>query len=117
MRSLRREARYAALGEVLEQRRRSHGRPLHRGGLAMQAGHGAVGLEVQLVEQEVVRVLHLQAHVTEGLRREVAEVGGHDHVRAATRGSGHYVAVVGIREDDAGLQRLPARDHCVVEGG
>ena len=83
----------------------------------MQAGHRAIGLEVQLIEQEVIGVLHLQADVTDGLHWEVTKVRGHDHIRPTTQGGGHLVAVVGVREFDSGPQRLPACDASVVERG
>ena len=50
------------------------------------------------VKKELVRALRLDAVLVELIRWEVAQVVGHDHLRAATYGRGKHMAIGNVRK-------------------
>ncbi len=71
--------------------------------------------EVQLIQEEDVRVNRLQPERLERSYGEVADVGGHDGLRACPDGRRDNMPVVVIRQRDPGLKFRPSSDDRVVE--
>lgn len=74
------------------------------------------GGEVDQVEHELVGALGLDVETFQRSGREVAEVCGHDDLRATSDRRGEHVSVVRIGQREAVDQRLVAGDEAVGDG-
>ena len=72
--------------------------------------------EVELVEQEIIRVNRLQTENAKRLGREVVQVEGHNSLSTCPDGGGCYMAIIIIRKEDTGFQLFPSCDQRVVKG-
>lgn len=73
------------------------------------------GREVELIEEEAVRIDRCDTERLEYVFRVVPQVGGHDRVCPAPDCGGNDVAIVGVGKCERRLDVLPALDEGVLE--
>lgn len=86
----------ALVAEGVEQVRDGARWVLERGGLLEEHVRDRTRSEVEEIEDEVVRMLGLDAVRLERAGREVAEIGGHDRLRGGADRGGEDMAIVGV---------------------
>ena len=86
------------------------------GGLFAQDVEHGPWSEVELIEEEFVRIDDGDAERSQYVIGEVTDVGGDDCVGSSTDCRRDDVAIVGIREREGCFHGLPAGDEGVLEG-
>ena len=85
------------------------GRVVQRVSLPLESCSDERRTKLDQVKEELVGALRIDAVFVELIRREVAQVVGHDHLRSATYGRGEHVTIVNVRK----YQRI---DEVLVSG-
>ena len=82
--------------------------PMAPGGYA----HG-VPIEIEQMQDELIRMLSNDAVISQDARWEIIQVESHDHVGLAANGRRQYMPIIGIRQIQTVDQTLVARHQAI----